>query len=73
MSLPYSAVSKSVLSDSGIPWSCSHFGHSFLITIKINQLFCISCLTVCQCTQTVNSSQSVPSCHKSIVSVGLFS
>ena len=30
-----------------------HFGHSLFITVKINQLFCVSCLTVCQCTQTV--------------------
>ena len=30
------------------------FGHSLFITIKIIQFFCVSCLTVCQCTQTVN-------------------
>ena len=29
------------------------FNHYLFITIKINQLFCGSCLTVCQCTQTV--------------------
>ena len=120
-----------------------HFGHFLFITIRINQFFCVSCLTFCQCTQTViffslviaiadlflveyvrfrkpmtpnlqadvhfrdalehlhlldmhivlhkqltgcmhtnviaskhfqtTSSQSVPSCHKSIVSVSLFS
>ena len=31
-----------------------HFGNSLFITIKINQLFCVSCLTVCRCNQTVN-------------------
>ena len=31
-----------------------HFSNSSLITIKLNQLFCVSCLTVCQCNQTVN-------------------
>ena len=36
-----------------------HFGHSLLISIKINQLFCISCLTVCQCTQTVNNFTTI--------------
>ena len=31
------------------------FGHFLFITIKINQFFCAFCLTVCQCTQTVNT------------------
>ena len=31
-----------------------HFGNSLFITIKINQFICVSCLTVCQYTQTVN-------------------
>ena len=31
-----------------------HFVHFLFITIKINQLFCVSCLTFCQCTQTIN-------------------
>ena len=31
-----------------------HFGHSLLIAIQLNMFFCVSCLTVCQSTQTVN-------------------
>ena len=31
-----------------------YFGHFLFITIRINQFFCGSCLTFCQCTQTVN-------------------
>ena len=55
MSLPYSAVSWSALSDCGISWLyLLQFGHSLFITIKINLFFCVSCLTVCQCTQKVN-------------------
>ena len=50
-SLPYSAVSWSALSDYGITWSYLHFGHFLFITIKISQFYCVSCLTVCQCTQ----------------------
>ena len=55
MSLPCSAVSLSALSDCGISWLyLLQFGHSLFITIKINQFFCVCCLTVCQCTQKVN-------------------
>ena len=54
--LPNSAMSLSALSACGIfpGYTHLHFGHSLLITIKINQLFCIKCLTVCHCSQTVN-------------------
>ena len=50
-----------------VPWGCLrfvivvlpdhthlHFGHFLLIAVKVNQFFCVSCLYVCQCTQTVN-------------------
>ena len=49
--LPYSAMVWSALSDCGISYILVIF---LFITIKINQLFCVSCLTASQCTQIVN-------------------
>ena len=49
--LPYSAMVWSALSDCGISYILVIFLN---ITIKIKQLFCVSCLIVSQCTQMVN-------------------
>ena len=55
VSLPYSGVSWSALSNCGISdHTPLHFGHFLFIAIKVNQFFCVSCLYVCQCTQTMN-------------------